>query len=228
MYNIIKLKEVDSTNEWIKRNREKLSDFDGVMASIQTAGKGRGSNTWSSPPGGLWLSIMIKEFSDSKGALSLLTSVSIAEALENQELYVELKWPNDIVVSSRKLGGILIEGINGGFIIGIGLNLNVELSEFPDSLKDKITTAREIRRRDLPIDDIAIEIMSGIRNGIDELDRIYARYLGLNQDIGRMVRIISPKETFNGRVIGIQIDGGIRIRNRGVERTFYSGSLIYV
>ena len=228
MYNIIKLKTVDSTNEWAKKNIEHLSDLDGVIAEEQTSGKGRKTRDWFSPKGGLWLSILVRDFQDGLGALSLLSSVSIADVLEGYDIKVQLKWPNDIMVSSKKLGGILIERINGGFIVGIGLNLNINLLDFPDFLREKVITAREILNSDLKIDGIALKIIKRIGENREELDRVYARYLGLNQDIGRMVEIQSGGEAIRGRVLGIKIDGSINILSNGQEKSFYSGSLIYI
>ncbi|MCK4571337.1 biotin--[acetyl-CoA-carboxylase] ligase [candidate division WOR-3 bacterium] len=228
MLNLIKLEEVDSTNEWAKRNIEKLSDLDGVIARIQTRGKGRGSNKWFSPSGGLWLTLMIKEFPSNKGVLSQLSSVVIAEVLENYGLHVELKWPNDIIISKKKIGGVLIEGRNESFIVGIGLNLNLDVSDFPQSLQENIISSKEILKRSLPIEEVALEIMKRIGECREELDRVYIRYLGLNQDLGRKVELQGQKETITGQVIGIENDGGIRIRSEGKENTYYSGSLVYI
>jgi len=228
MLNLIKLEEVDSTNEWVKRNIEKLSDLDGIIARIQTRGKGRGSNKWFSPPGGLWLTLMIKEFPSNKGVLSQLSSVAIAEVLENYRLHVELKWPNDIIISKKKIGGVLIEGRNESFIVGIGLNLNLDVSDFPQSLQENIISSKEILKRNLPIEEVALEIMKRIGECREELDRVYIRYLGLNQDLGRKVELQCQKETITGQVIGIENDGGIRIRSEGKENTYYSGSLVYI
>lgn len=228
MLNLIKLEEVDSTNEWAKRNIEKLSDLDGVIARIQTRGKGRGSNKWFSPSGGLWLTLMIKEFPSNKGVLSQLSSVAIAEVLENYGLHVELKWPNDIIISKKKIGGVLIEGRNESFIVGIGLNLNLDVSDFPQSLQENIISSKEILKRSLPIEEVALEIMKRIGECREELDRVYIRYLGLNQDLGRKVELQGQKETITGQVIGIENDGGIRIRSEGKENTYYSGSLVYI
>lgn len=228
MLNLIKLEEVDSTNEWAKRNIEKLSDLDGVIARIQTRGKGRGSNKWFSPSGGLWLTLMIKEFPSNKGVLSQLSSVAIAEVLENYGLHVELKWPNDIIISKKKIGGVLIEGRNESFIVGIGLNLNLDVSDFPQSLQENIISSKEILKRSLPVEEVALEIMKRIGECREELDRVYIRYLGLNQDLGRKVELQGQKETITGQVIGIENDGGIRIRSEGKENTYYSGSLVYI
>lgn len=228
MLNLIKLEEVDSTNEWAKRNIEKLSDLDGVIARIQTRGKGRGSKKWFSPSGGLWLTLMIKEFPSNKGVLSQLSSLAIAEVLENYGLHVELKWPNDIIISEKKIGGVLIEGRNESFIVGIGLNLNLDVSDFPQSLQENIISSKEILKRNLPIEEVALDIMKGIVECREELDRVYIRYLGLNQDLGRKVELQCQKETITGQVIGIEKDGGIRIRSEGKENTYYSGSLVYI
>ncbi len=228
MPKIIKLEEVDSTNEWIKKNRKRLSDLDSVIAITQTAGKGRGSNRWFSPPGGLWLSLMIEKFPGSRGSLSLVSSVATAETLENYGLEVHLKWPNDIIVNSKKIGGVLIEKAQDGLVVGIGLNLNVKNSDFPDFLHSKIITAKEVIKKNLPIEEVAREIIKRIDIGRNELERIYVRYLSLNQDIGRMVGIVGPKETFKGRVMGIQLDGGIRIEKEGFEKIFYSGRPFYI
>ncbi|MEA1912968.1 MAG: biotin--[acetyl-CoA-carboxylase] ligase [candidate division WOR-3 bacterium] len=228
MPKIIKLEEVDSTNEWIKKNRKRLSDLDSVIAITQTAGKGRGSNRWFSPPGGLWLSLMIEKFPGNRGSLSLASSVATAETLENYGLEVHLKWPNDIIVNSKKIGGVLIEKAQDGLVVGIGLNLNVKNSDFPDFLHSKIITAKEVIKKNLPIEEVAKEIIKRIDIGRNELERIYVRYLSLNQDIGRMVKIVGPKETFKGRVMGIQLDGGIRIEKEGFEKIFYSGKPLYI
>lgn len=227
MFKIIKLEEVDSTNEWVKRNKEKLSDLDGVFAKVQTKGKGRGENKWFSPPGGLWFSIMIKKFPSTKGALSQLCCVVIADVLEKYKLNVELKWPNDIIVNSKKLGGILIERINESFIIGIGLNLNIKLLTFSLDLRENVITSLEVLKKEIPIEKVCLEILKNMNQWIKDLNRVYLRYLGLNCDLGRKVKLISPKGEIIGQVIRIEKEGGIIIRSEGKENTYYSGSLIY-
>jgi BirA family biotin operon repressor/biotin-[acetyl-CoA-carboxylase] ligase len=227
MFKIIKLEEVDSTNEWVKRNKDKLSDLDGVFANVQTKGKGRGENKWFSPPGGLWFSIMIKKFPSTKGALSQLCCVVIADVLEKYKLNVELKWPNDIIIDSKKLGGILIERINESFIIGIGLNLNIKLLTFPIDLRENVITSLEVLKKEIPIEIMCLEILKNMNQWIKDLNRVYLRYLGLNCDLGRKVKLISPKSEIIGQVIRIEKEGGILIRSEGKENTYYSGSLIY-
>ena len=83
MIRLIKAKEVDSTNDWIKRNISKLKDLDSLIADTQDSGKGRNSKNWFSPRGGLWMSVLIEKFPGNDGALSLLCATAVCEVLED-------------------------------------------------------------------------------------------------------------------------------------------------
>jgi BirA family biotin operon repressor/biotin-[acetyl-CoA-carboxylase] ligase len=107
-----------------------------VIAHEQTAGRGRRGNHWHSPAGqNIYCSIGIKKTLPAQylGLISLLVGVSIANVLRQQGFAeVELKWPNDIVVGVRKLGGILIESrplLSDEFFLVIGFGLNIMLDE---------------------------------------------------------------------------------------------------
>jgi len=124
----IKLDIVDSTNEYAKRliSAGLALDGDIICAEEQTAGHGKGKRMWFSPEGGLYLSAII----DGKYKSPFITSaiaVAVSNAIGNN---VELKWPNDLMYSGKKLGGILTEEFNGFLIIGIGINT------FSESLLD--------------------------------------------------------------------------------------------
>ena len=228
MIRLIKAKEVDSTNDWIKKNLPKLKDLDSLVAETQDSGKGRNSKNWFSPRGGLWMSIFIEEFPGNDGALSLLCAVAVCEVLEENSLLANIKWPNDIILKGKKLGGILIEKIQGKFIVGIGLNLNLSKSDFPIPLKDVVITSKEVLHSELDIEKVAKEIIKKIAEDRNILDRVHKKYLKLSGDINEKVTINDGKEVFTGKVVGIQPDGGIKIRNEDTEKVFYSGSLSYL
>lgn len=228
MPKLIKADKVDSTNEWIKMHLRKLEDLDSVIAKTQTSGKGRNKKNWFSPVGGLWFSIFLEDLLRDRGALSQISSVVICEVLSEQGLKVNIKWPNDIILKGKKLGGILIEKFKGSFIVGIGLNLNLNNSDFPIPLKDKIITSKEVLHREIDIEAVARDIIKGIAARRDKLEEVHKKYLSLSGDINKRVKMISGKETFIGKVVTIQPDGGIKIRNESTEKVFYSGNLSYI
>jgi BirA family biotin operon repressor/biotin-[acetyl-CoA-carboxylase] ligase len=162
MPRLIKAEEVDSTNEWMKRNLTNLKDLDSLIARIQTQGKGRNGKNWFSPAGGLWFSVLLVDFEGNIGTLSQLSAVAVCEVLEKQGLLTNIKWPNDIISRGRKLGGILIEKVKEKFIIGIGLNLNLNNSDFPIPLKDTVITSKELLHKEVDIEEIAKDIIGKI------------------------------------------------------------------
>ncbi|MEM0333736.1 MAG: biotin--[acetyl-CoA-carboxylase] ligase, partial [Candidatus Aenigmatarchaeota archaeon] len=83
-----------------------------ILAETQTYGRGRLGRTWISPPGGIWMSLIINPDLDLKSSFILTYVASLATALsieENTGIKVSLKWPNDILYQEKKLGGILLE-----------------------------------------------------------------------------------------------------------------------
>lgn len=147
--------ETDSTNELalaaIDDGQPEGTTF---VADRQTAGRGRreGSGSrrvWFSPPHkNLYFSTVARPDVDVKdsAAITVAVGVELVEWLrETTGVEVELKWPNDLYVGMKKLGGILTEGVAGaeglgGIAIGVGLNVNVEPAEFPDQLRDGATS----------------------------------------------------------------------------------------
>ena len=126
---------VDSTNSvLLARENPPFGTCDVLLAEYQTAGRGRRGRTWVAPPGGsicLSLCWSFRDVPQDLGALGLVIGVCALRAL--RELGLEdarLKWPNDIVVDGKKLGGILIElraesGGPASVVIGIGLNVSL-------------------------------------------------------------------------------------------------------
>nr|HID58149.1 biotin--[acetyl-CoA-carboxylase] ligase [Desulfobacterales bacterium] len=120
-----------------------------VLAESQTSGRGRRGRNWFSPPGvGLYVSLIaLPDISVSQATcLSLGTAVAVARAVEDVcGLKVDIKWPNDLLLKGKKLGGILVE-INGdiervnSIVIGIGLNVNNRKELFPPSLQHNATS----------------------------------------------------------------------------------------
>jgi BirA family biotin operon repressor/biotin-[acetyl-CoA-carboxylase] ligase len=122
-----------STNDRLKqRARAGAAAWTVVLADVQTAGRGRQGRQWASPAGNLYLSVLLRPDSPAArwSVLPLAAGVAVAEALEGEGLDVRLKWPNDVVVGGRKVGGILAEATSGtdgleSVVLGIGVNVAV-------------------------------------------------------------------------------------------------------
>jgi BirA family transcriptional regulator, biotin operon repressor / biotin---[acetyl-CoA-carboxylase] ligase len=136
---------VDSTNtQLVARESPPAGVAEVLLAEVQSAGRGRRGRAWLAPPGGavcLSLSWTFPEMPRDVGALSLAIGVCMLRALKSAGVAdVRLKWPNDVLVGDRKLGGILIElraESAGPVSVVVGIGLNVALG---DELLEKIAT----------------------------------------------------------------------------------------
>ena len=140
--------ELDSTNTKIKElANDGAPHGTVVVADRQTAGKGRRGRTWESPAGtNLYFSILLRPQIETWKApmLTLVMAYSAAKVIRNQlEMQVMIKWPNDLVVSKKKICGILTEmslkKTEIDYIV-VGTGINVNITEFPEELQDKATS----------------------------------------------------------------------------------------
>lgn len=122
-----------------------------LVAREQNAGHGRLNRQWFSPLGNLALSLSLappQGFESKSYQYNLVTALALQELLQKDyQQTVQIKWPNDIYLSGKKLSGILSENLKGPegalIIIGIGLNLNTTTSDFPEDLRERLTTLRD-------------------------------------------------------------------------------------
>lgn len=128
---IIVLDEIDSTNEYLKREYDKLPIHTCVLAKKQKAGKGRRDHIWQSQKNqNMTVSFLYKDIDDVQEAwkYTIIGAKSIIELLAENNIEASIKWPNDIYANDQKICGILVETILEpdlkGIVIGIGLNVN--------------------------------------------------------------------------------------------------------
>jgi len=145
-----------------------------VIADHQTAGRGRHERRWDAPPG---TSLLVSFVLPPHPLLSLAAGVAAAEACGQP---VRLKWPNDLLLDGRKLGGILVEAMPEKAICGVGINLTWA----PEG------AARLARPRD--------ELFEALRDQLDQWtaapeDQILGRWRALSATLGRRVRIDSTE-----------------------------------
>lgn len=138
--NILFFPRIDSTNDFLKYNREEIPDCTLVVSTFQTKGRGRRTKEFLSEEGGLYFSFMMRNTMNMQEVsfITSLAAVAVNRALSSLGIDTEIKWPNDIFLNDKKLCGILtemvtdMEGYNK-IIIGIGINIS---NVFPEELKE--------------------------------------------------------------------------------------------
>jgi BirA family biotin operon repressor/biotin-[acetyl-CoA-carboxylase] ligase len=135
---IIRVDSVSSTNSILKQLvADGAKEGTVVVAKQQTAGRGRAERQWHSPLGGLYFSLMVRPPPMRRPTdLALLTGAAMAQTVKrffSPEIPVGVKWPNDVLIQGKKVGGVLCEALGTGktteIIIGVGININTPASE---------------------------------------------------------------------------------------------------
>jgi BirA family biotin operon repressor/biotin-[acetyl-CoA-carboxylase] ligase len=199
-----------------------------VLAGEQLGGRGSRGRSWQSPPGGLWLSVLFRPAAPGGvEVMSLRVGLAVAEALD--ELVprpVQLKWPNDLMLGERKVGGILCEARWQGHTLGwvaVGVGMNVR-NAVPQELKEVATTLAS-ERPALTVEDMVQPIVSALRRldlGADRLTPGELKRFGRRDWLsGRDLRAPTA-----GRAAGLREDGALLVRPaQGGEIPLRSGSV---
>lgn len=213
---MIYLKEVDSTNKYIKEHVSELDSFECVFTDNQTEGKGRTGHTWlSEPRKNATFSILVKDkdINTNFNIISIVTGLVVAEYLDMLGLNnVTIKWPNDVYVNGYKICGILLEGqLPNYLIIGIGINVNQKNFEglAASSIYNEIGIRLDTK---LVASDIAEYLITKLKNVNDKLSKedldefILKDYLA-----GTNVTFTYKDERKKGLALGINEDGSYKI-----------------
>ncbi len=214
-----------------------------IIADAQSAGRGRMARTWSSPPRvNIYMSIVLRPTFELRDAaiLTLLAGVACARALRIcSECEVSLKWPNDLLIGTRKIGGILTElradpdRIQFA-VIGIGINVNYYRSSMPDEIAEIATSvAHEAGKRVSRSAVLAclIREMDAWLNilAADGKRPILDAWLALSSTIGKTVTIATARESLRGRAEALDDDGFLMVRlENGVLQRVHAGDVAYV
>jgi len=223
---LLVLEEVDSTNEFLKREINTLEDGTLTVAVNQNAGKGSKGRRWVSPPeSGVWMSLLIcPDIPVNKASvLTLVMAVSVARAC--RKLYglpIQIKWPNDIVCNGKKICGILTEmkqTVNGNYGVIIGMGINVNTAEFPQELQIKATsvyleTGKKWQRFDL-IGKIMKCFTEDYKLFLQESDLslLLRTYSEMSVTLGKQVQVMDLKGSYTAMAISVGRDGCLLIED---------------
>ncbi|MHA1390476.1 MAG: biotin--[acetyl-CoA-carboxylase] ligase [Candidatus Thorarchaeota archaeon] len=236
-------KELDSTNAEAKRQiNENLKQDLLIVSSAQTAGRGRGTRSWFSPEGGLYFSLVLRPRLGPQFAplASFLSGCAVAKGLQFLGVeYVRLKWPNDVLVMEDKIAGILnelvtIDPVDAWMILGIGINLNILLNDFPEEIAGRSTSVLDI----LGVEISPESLLCAVINEIDRLVRIveteksYAPILkmwrSMSGTLGRRVRVADGTKVVTGFVQELLDDGTLVVVTDTGKENITTGDLTHL
>jgi BirA family biotin operon repressor/biotin-[acetyl-CoA-carboxylase] ligase len=234
--NLIKLKEVDSTNNFLKNlasKSEPLADGTVIMAEDQYAGRGQRQNVWHSEPGkNLITSIYLKpSFLNANKQFYLNMAVSLA-LKDTFNLFigdiVKIKWPNDIYFQNKKIAGILIENTLTGLVIRstvIGLGLNINQDIFDKSVENKAISIKNITKKITDLDAVVVALCSFLEKYYMQLRAGNYSFLHKNYLNSLFLYQQSFAYRFNGNIFeGIitNVDelGRLVVITNGIEQRF--------
>lgn len=207
-----------------------------VVARTQTKGKGRNDKEFSSPRGGIYLSVILKPDMppDKIYTLPLVMGLSVSKAIQcSTSKVATVKWPNDVILEERKVAGILmvpsIKGMQLEFVIvGIGINLNTESENFSEEAGKVAGSIREITGK-------IIDPNEFLRDLMYFLDLNYSQFLnGQSEDlldqwakrsdtIGSEVKVTAGSREIRGKALGLDQTGALIVQTRGGMKRVTSG-----
>lgn len=235
--NLRYLEKTPSTNAVAKQlcqegNVEKL-DGAVIIAEEQSGAVGRMGRAWISPGGGIWITIILKPAVpvDHVFMITMAGSIAIAKAMRREfELGALIKWPNDIFIGNKKVAGLLLELAAEAdtvhyCLLGIGVNVNVPLSNFTPELQKVITSISAEVGHEVDRAAFLARILKEFESRYllleeGEYDSILQEWKSLSCTLENHVQIRTLKNTFEGEAVDIDAFGALIIRkeNGRLER----------
>jgi BirA family biotin operon repressor/biotin-[acetyl-CoA-carboxylase] ligase len=218
---IIYYPRLNSTNDIAKRwARQGAEEGTVIVAEEQTAGRGRMKRTWLSPKGSIALSIILRPQLAYISSLIMVASLAVVHGIEQVTgLKSQIKWPNDVLVNNKKMCGILIESDLRGSavdyaIIGIGINVNLRLSEFPEVPPTATSLSHELGRDVSRLDVIRCLLAETERLylALPTGQPVYQEWRDSLVTLGKKVQVRSGAITYKGIAESVAGDGSLCLR----------------
>ncbi|MFC1899261.1 biotin--[acetyl-CoA-carboxylase] ligase [Chloroflexota bacterium] len=191
-----------------------------IITGKQTKGRGRMERSWISPEGNIALSVLLYPLVKDLPSLIMMASLAVVYAVRGLTGFsAQIKWPNDILLNGKKVCGILIENnVRGNkvdyAIIGIGLNVNMKMSDFPD-IKDTATSLSETLTREFSLAKVTQKLLLEmdrlyltLRNGVP----LYEDWRDKLTTLGQNIRVKSGNALYKGTAELVVSDGSLLLR----------------
>ena len=226
--------ELGSTNEEaIKLGHQGAASGSVVLAERQLQGRGRRGTSWFCGEGvGLAFSVLLRPRSDRAlwPRLSLVAGLAVAQSIESGGLFAEIKWPNDILISERKVCGILVEAEADFVVVGIGLN--VGKVTLPEELQAVATSLGAEGGTEKSREEHLLAIVAKVCSWQDRIDGGFAQILAEVRTrcalSGKQIEFWEGQERKSGFCEGIGDGGELLVREGGEVRRHFAAERIRI
>ena len=227
---------IDVAKQWVEEGAPHGAV---VIAERQTQGRGREGRVWASPTGGLWMSMIVHIEAEKAGRLGMGLAVAAAEAVSARaECELGLKWPNDLFLDGRKVGGVLgqTEATFGGVataVVSLGLNVNFSVDDLPQGVKDIAATLRDTTGERWSLPRLTADVLARFEEMWPALagedgKRVMDGWRRRDVLLGKEVSVEVVGKVLGGRAAGIDERGALVIVTDGIEQTVSAGEAFSV
>ena len=211
-----------------------------IIADEQTKGKGRVDKTfYSKKDEGIWMSIILRPTIPPYLApqLTLLTATVLANVMDNYvHVQPQIKWPNDVLIEGKKVSGILTEMQAEQdrvlyVIVGIGINVNQQINDFPEAIKERVTSLRMETNKQWKLVPIIQKLLQTFEKKYNQFmnqgfDSVKTAWESYGFRLNERLEIQTGKEYWEGLFLGIAEDGALLAqRENGEIEKIYSGEI---
>jgi BirA family transcriptional regulator, biotin operon repressor / biotin---[acetyl-CoA-carboxylase] ligase len=222
---IFNYESVDSTNTLGAGLADDVEEGAVILAETQRRGRGRLGKQWISPGGNIYMSVVLKPRLKPAdlSIITLMTAVACARSLRKiTSLDIKIKWPNDLMISGRKVGGILSEISTKGkqitnAVVGIGINVNSQIEAYPDEVKGKATSLRNEAMKEFSREEIVADILDEMCVWYGLLtdqgrEVVLGEWKQLTCTLGKEVQVAAGDDIFTGIAEAVDDAGNLLIR----------------
>ncbi|MEW6584770.1 MAG: biotin--[acetyl-CoA-carboxylase] ligase [Nitrospirota bacterium] len=231
---------IGSTNSAAMDLAAKSPEGSVVLADCQERGRGRLGRTWISPPGvNIYMSIILRPLiaSEEVTLMTMMSAVACASALRKSAgLHVLIKWPNDLMVGDKKIGGILTEVAVEGkrvthAVVGIGINVNMDSRQFPDDIRETATSVIHETGTPASRENLTVAVLNEIDRWYRILETggkqtLLEEWRSMTTTLGKQVVVSVGDQIFSGLAESTDEKGNLIIRlHSGETKKVSSGDV---
>ena len=232
-WRVERVAETGSTNDDLAAAARRGEPSGAVLVTDhQTAGRGRLGRRWETPPGAaLLVSVLLRPTPASAsrlhGATQAVGLAARSACADVAGFTPELKWPNDLMVGSRKLAGVLAEAVEGAVVVGMGLNVSWPTEPTEQAVSLAAVLGRPVSRDDV-LDCYLAHLAERVAQWNDGPDRLLDDYRAALATLGRAVRVELPQRVVEGTAVDLTAEGALVVEHQGERLEVSAADVVHL